>query len=124
MESVTLTYEELAERLGIAVDSARIKARRRKWPVSPGNDGRARVTVPLEALESAHGERSGDVRGALEERIALLSEQLLEARVAHAKAEGEAAAQRELVAELKAMLAELRQELAEARKPWWRRWRS
>jgi hypothetical protein len=33
-----------------------------------------------------------------------------------------AAAQRELVAELKTMLNELRQEVAVARRPWWRRW--
>src|SRR3954452_19366859 len=57
MESVTLTYAELAERLGIGVESARIKARRRRWMVVLGNDGRARVTVPSESLPQVAPER-------------------------------------------------------------------
>ena len=44
----------------------------------------------------------------------MLREELAETRVAQARAEEQAAAKDELIAELKAMLAE-------ARRPWWRR---
>ncbi len=46
----SLTYAELAEALGITPASANKLARRRRWPRVPGNDGKARVSVPEEAL--------------------------------------------------------------------------
>src|SRR5271165_6398652 len=46
----SLTYAELAEALKITPASANKLARRRRWPRLMGNDGRARVTVPDEAL--------------------------------------------------------------------------
>jgi hypothetical protein len=49
-----------------------------------------------------------------EDEVDRLQEELLEARVAQARAEERAVALRELVDELKA-------QLAEARRPWWRR---
>ena len=45
-----LSYTELAERLGSGRQSARQLAIRRRWMRKPGNDGQARVAVPLEAL--------------------------------------------------------------------------
>lgn len=50
--TVSLTYRELAERLCITVNSARIKARRRKWRITPGNHplDPVRVEVPIELL--------------------------------------------------------------------------
>ena len=57
-ETVSLTYKELASRLGITINSARIKVRRRKWRVLPGNhpNDTARVEVPTEWLSPvAHG---------------------------------------------------------------------
>jgi hypothetical protein len=48
--TVSLTYQELAERLGIDVQSARCRALRSGWPKSPGNDGKARVNVPATVL--------------------------------------------------------------------------
>src|SRR3954470_12670965 len=45
-----LSYSELAERLGIGRQSARQLAIRKRWMRKPGNDGQARVGVPLEAL--------------------------------------------------------------------------
>lgn len=45
-----LTWLEAAERLGIKAESVQRRARARKWPRRPGNDGRARVLVPPEAL--------------------------------------------------------------------------
>ena len=46
----SLTYAELAEALKITPASANKLARRRRWPRLMGNDGRARVSVPDEAL--------------------------------------------------------------------------
>lgn len=50
MQVESLTYDELALRLGITRQSARQLAMRRRWPRKPGNDGLARVSVPVEAL--------------------------------------------------------------------------
>jgi hypothetical protein len=50
METRLLTYAELGEALGITADSAKRLARRRGWTKQPGNDGRARVSVPVERL--------------------------------------------------------------------------
>jgi hypothetical protein len=46
----SLTYAELAEALKITPASANKLARRKRWPRIPGNDGKARVAVPEEAL--------------------------------------------------------------------------
>jgi hypothetical protein len=51
-----LTYADLAEKLGVELASAQRRAFRAKWPRQPGNDGKARVGVPLTALEG--GERA------------------------------------------------------------------
>jgi hypothetical protein len=55
MEATTksLTYEELGQALRITPASAKRLAIRRKWSKAPGNDGKTRVTVPLERLEGA-----------------------------------------------------------------------
>jgi hypothetical protein len=45
-----MTYDELASALGITPDSARRLVARKKWQRSPGNDGRARIHVPPDAL--------------------------------------------------------------------------
>ena len=45
-----LTYAELAEALGIGGDSARNLVRRKRWQRKPGNDGMARIGVPVEYL--------------------------------------------------------------------------
>lgn len=65
VEVVSLTYRELADRLGITINSARIKARRRKWRVLPGNHplDPARVEVPVAALSPVAPPPVGD-RGA------------------------------------------------------------
>jgi hypothetical protein len=46
----SFTYAELAEALKITPASANKLARRKRWPRVPGNDGKARVSVPEEAL--------------------------------------------------------------------------
>lgn len=50
MEHVFLTYDEAAERLGIKPESVRRRARARKWPRRKGNDGKAQVGIPPDAL--------------------------------------------------------------------------
>ena len=42
-----LTYVELGERLGVAPDTARLRAKRRGWEVQHGNDGKAKAS-PLD----------------------------------------------------------------------------
>jgi hypothetical protein len=50
MDTISLTYEQLAERLGVKYESARKTTQRRRWRKSRGNDGHTRVEVPLEEL--------------------------------------------------------------------------
>lgn len=53
----TLAYRELANRLGISVKAAKARAKRHedagRWFRFQGNDGRVRVRVPVQDLESA-----------------------------------------------------------------------
>jgi hypothetical protein len=56
-----MTYAELAEVLGIGGDSARNLVRRKRWPRQAGNDGLARVGVPVEYIaESAKPDTPAD----------------------------------------------------------------
>jgi hypothetical protein len=50
--SIVLTYAELAQRLAIKPASAKRLAQRRKWKRVVGNDGVARVHVPLSSVPS------------------------------------------------------------------------
>src|SRR5215212_1471077 len=50
VDTRSLSYDELADTLGIERESARHLAFRRRWRRTKGNDGKARVDVPLEAL--------------------------------------------------------------------------
>ena len=45
-----LSYAEMADALGIGRESARVLARRKRWPRRPGNDGQARIGVPEEEI--------------------------------------------------------------------------
>lgn len=49
---IWLTYDELAERLGIERESARQQVKRKRWARRPGNDGKVRIGVPEEVLEA------------------------------------------------------------------------
>jgi hypothetical protein len=53
MEFESLTYRELADKLGTLPESARKLAKRRRWQKLKGNDGEVRVHVPVEYLEDA-----------------------------------------------------------------------
>jgi hypothetical protein len=52
MSTVWLTYDELAERLGIERESARQHVKRKHWARQRGNDGKVRIGVPEEVLSS------------------------------------------------------------------------
>jgi hypothetical protein len=147
MGLVRLTYQELAARLNLSPAAARMRARRRRWPVTQGNDGKARVAVdeaelaaegervherspersPPEAEQEAELERLRAEVLALTERTAKAEAELAGARelVDELRAGGgrEQAALRELVDELRAQLARERgrRRVAEARlaAPWW-----
>jgi hypothetical protein len=108
-----LTYKEIAERFGMTVDSARIKARRRHWQVTPGNDGLARVHVPVELIPAEprqRQERQDDDWGALAERFASLGEQLAEALSGQQELQSRLDAARIEAAEAKAAEREARAE--------------
>jgi predicted transcriptional regulator len=50
-DTVWMTYDEMAEALGITPDSARrLAARNKHWPRRPGNDSRTRVGVPADRI--------------------------------------------------------------------------
>jgi len=60
MDTELLTYRELATRMGVKPESARKTAQRKGWARVQGNDGLARVKVPVEALERPQ-DAPGDV---------------------------------------------------------------
>lgn len=124
MNLISLTYAELAERLGISADGARMKVKRAKWTKMRGNDGAVRVLVPDHELSApepvmpAFPDQAAEQVRTLEAHIATLTEQL-------AKAESRADAEREKVADLTAQLLKITTDMmalqqAQAR-PWWRR---
>lgn len=52
METLHLTYAEIAERLGIEREAARQLVKRKRWPKWKGNDGQLKVSVPEEAFST------------------------------------------------------------------------
>ena len=48
-----MTYAEIAIALGVGQDSARNLVRRKRWNRKRGNDGLARIDVPVEYLDEA-----------------------------------------------------------------------
>ena len=147
----SLTYAELAEALKITPASANKLARRRRWPRVPGNDGKARVSVPEEALvrrdsppdsppdvppvspqDSPPPSPPDNLIKALEAHVATLLSQLAatEARLAAADAResqhvADLAAERAQTAKAIEAFAALAERLdalaAERARPWWRR---
>src|SRR3954465_1947762 len=59
MATTALTYEDLAERTGMSLASARRLVHRRKWRKAKGNDGRAVVQVPNDFLGHHKGKHPG-----------------------------------------------------------------
>src|SRR3954447_18547802 len=61
MSDQLLTYEELAEALGRSYEAVRALCIRKRWRRTPGNDGKVRVHVPIDVLETL---RTANVRRA------------------------------------------------------------
>jgi hypothetical protein len=149
MAAESLTYAQIAERLGVSPEAARSLARRHRLPRAPGNDGKVHILIDL--AEIAHKPATarapaGDqpaaelIATALKDRVAFLETELLasEQRAAGHRADFEHERDRadrlmaihdQMVAELKAVreLLEVAQAVAQAvptrPRPWWRRWR-
>jgi hypothetical protein len=51
----SVTFAELATKLGITVPSAKNLVRRKRWPRHAGNDGLTRITVPVAYVEENAG---------------------------------------------------------------------
>lgn len=123
-----MTYAELGEARGISTGSAERLARRRRWARQIGNDGIARVSVPLDEADKrvdvrpgrqggrprgspkviAAGDIGEVIRGAIREVVIPLREQLDRERARADRAEADNAELRRRIAAL------------EARR-WWRR---
>jgi hypothetical protein len=127
-----LPLQEAATRLGKSSDAVRSLVRRDRLTARKGNNGGLLVAVPTDLDQSGNGhataaDRQGDgqLTAELRDTIAELQAEVLEARVAQARAEAErdglrATAAAEAAA-LNVLVTELRAELAEVRRPWWRR---
>ncbi len=65
METLSLTYAELADRLSIEREAARQLVKRRRWVKWKGNDGQVRISIPEEALNdrSSTGPRPDEETG-------------------------------------------------------------
>ena len=61
IEERTLTYDELAALLRRSPEATRQLVRRRRWRRTLGNDGKMRVSVPVEALEAEEATEGADV---------------------------------------------------------------
>jgi hypothetical protein len=122
-----MTYAELAEILRIGADSARNLVRRKRWTRRAGNDGLARIEVPVEHLIE-HARPDAPLDAALDAgtsppsdiptAIAVLERHVerLERELAAAVAERETQRERAgLVAVLEAVFEVERRRVAEAR---------
>jgi hypothetical protein len=125
-EPPAIGVAEAAKRLGKTVDAVRSLARRGKLKARRGNDGKLLIMLApgdeaatvADEMADGHDEARAVLRDQLEDmrdQIEHWRRSSEEARVAQARAEERAEAQRELVAELHKLLDD-------ARRPWWRRW--
>jgi len=124
METIHLTYKEIADRLGTQVDSVRKLVRRRRWAKLKGNDGELRVAVPVEYFASQDDAREpgrGVSREGDQELLLYVKE--LEAQIDGLKALIESEKQRADVEHLRASAAERDRDrwYELATRPWWRR---
>ena len=112
-----------AKRLGKSVDAIRALARRGRLQSRRGNDGKLLITLPTGTdVAPPVDDESDDEVVELREQLAEVREQVEHwrelatgAQIAAARAEADAAAQRELVTVLTRLLED-------GRRPWWRRW--
>lgn len=50
MTTESMSYKELAARMGVKLESARRTVARKRWTKTTANDGSVRIIVPIEAL--------------------------------------------------------------------------
>jgi hypothetical protein len=121
----SLTYGEMAERLGISPEAARAAAKRRRLHRVVGNDGKARVQIDLAEIRPAGGPPALPRAPALLAQIETLQVELARVQAELARVEALAAGHRadfererdrgdRLASDLRA-IAEL------MARPWWRR---
>jgi hypothetical protein len=102
-----LTYDEMVEVMHLTKESAKVLTRKKRWPRRPGNDGRARIGVPEEAIEarresSREGSREKDPQSPRERDPESTSpdlEEVLALRVLCARLEAQIEAMRVIAAE-------------------------
>ena len=122
-----MSYVELGRARGISASSAKRLAIRRHWRRQQGNDGTARVAVPVtEAVprESKPGDDTGDVTGlpslaagalaALEDAVSGLREQLDVANARAERAEADRSDERQRADDLRERLIAMQEQLADA----------
>jgi hypothetical protein len=107
---IWLTYDEAAERLRIKPDSVRRRAASRKWPRRQGNDGKARVRIPPEAVPDVTPDDTPDLTPDT-------SEELIRARLENAGLKAELSGVRERLSDTQAERDRLARLLEEALKP-------
>jgi hypothetical protein len=123
-----LPLSETAKRLGKSSDAVRAMIRRGRLSTRKGNDGRLLVGVATDSDEQATDSDRPRNEPATDE----LLQEVMDLRVALARAEAERDAERRVAvadvataraeaAAKDALIVELKALLAEARKPWWRR---
>lgn len=113
----SLTYADLAERLGVSPEAARAYARRKRWGRTVGNDGRARIQADLgEIVRPAAVPRTAELLA----QIGKLRDELAEAGRMAAGHRADFERERDRCDRLSADLSKLAEIMA-SRRPWWRR---
>lgn len=86
-----LTYSEAAEIFGVKLESAKRRARNRRWKREKGNDGLTRIAVPVSVLPDTSEDNPGgsppDIRGdvlRLEKQVSALETEVRVLREAQA----------------------------------------
>lgn len=140
-----VTYQELADALGITLESARRTARKKRWAKTIGNDKLSRIDVPEEVFANRPQERpkmspedrpedtpqdTSQAPGlerirALEAEIAALRELVAAERgradAERARADAEASRMEEIHLRLADLAVDRDRWHALASRPWWRR---
>jgi hypothetical protein len=116
----SVTFAELATRLGITVPSAKNLVRRKRWPRHAGNDGLTRITVPVAYVEENASTETGtdadtstdasaDASTGTDTGIHLVALAMLERQIARLENEVEALkTERDVLASMPAQVAALR----------------
>lgn len=128
-----LTYTELAAALGITGASARNLVRRRRWRRDKGNDGQARIAVPVDVLAQRAPASADTAPPTMPDMTAPTTApspeshvDIVELRIAYARLEealGSIRAVVEIERERRAAVEADRDAWRTlATRPWWRRW--